>query len=195
MIFGKWIQHGIWWPDYQLRLFRNGKGKFEEKHVHEMIIVDGQTEKLSEPMTHENYVSVSQYLQKLDTIYTENEAENFIASGKKIHGTDALTFPVRDFLKTFFAQEGYKDGLHGLVLSLLQSCYSLVVFAKIWEKQGFQEYNSPNFLTEVFITAKKLAYETKYWFLTSFINESSNSFQRLTYKIKRKMIQRKLHDR
>src|SRR3990167_9088197 len=27
IIFGKWIQHSIWWPDYNLRLFRKGKGK------------------------------------------------------------------------------------------------------------------------------------------------------------------------
>src|SRR3989344_3655909 len=39
IIFGKWIQHSIWWPDYNLRLFRRGKGKFPEKHVHEKLVV------------------------------------------------------------------------------------------------------------------------------------------------------------
>ena len=28
IIFGKWIQHGLWYPDDQLRLLRKGKGKF-----------------------------------------------------------------------------------------------------------------------------------------------------------------------
>ena len=35
MIFGKWIQHGLWWPDKQLRLFVRGRGKYPCKHVHE----------------------------------------------------------------------------------------------------------------------------------------------------------------
>src|SRR3989344_5565695 len=39
IIFGKWIEHTGWYPDHQLRLFKNGKGKFEERHVHEMIKV------------------------------------------------------------------------------------------------------------------------------------------------------------
>lgn len=193
MIFGKWIQHGLWWPDYQLRLFRTGKGKFEEKHVHEMLIVDGQTEKLSEPMTHDNYSSISQFLYKLDRIYTESEVENFLSAGKKVTGMDALNFPIRDFLKTFFAQEGYKDGLHGLVLSLLQAFYSFIVFAKIWEKQGFQEYNSPNFLIELGNRSKIFFEEMKYWYLTAFISGSHNILQKLLCKIQRKIIAGKIH--
>src|SRR5205807_1462668 len=100
-----------------------------------------------------------QYIHKLDTIYTESEVENFIASGKHISHVDALRFPVNDFLKTFFAQKGYRDGLHGLVLSLLQGFYSLIVFAKIWERQGFKEYNSNHFLQEIYDEWKKIQKE------------------------------------
>src|SRR4030043_2088266 len=46
IIFGKWIEHGLWWPDKQLRLFRQGKGKFPCKHVHEYIEVSGPTGEL-----------------------------------------------------------------------------------------------------------------------------------------------------
>ena len=58
IIFGKWIQHSIWWPDYQLRLFKREKGKFPEKHVHEYISVDGEAAKMKEPMVHENYKTI-----------------------------------------------------------------------------------------------------------------------------------------
>ena len=187
IIFGKWIQNSIWWPDYQLRLFKRGKGKFPEKHVHEMIHVEGETQKLQNPMLHENYDSISQYVYKLDKIYTENEAENFIKSGQSITWVDALRFPMNDFLKTFFAKKGYKDGLHGLVLSILQAFYAEVVFAKIWEKKGFTQQNSPNFLREVYKESKKIAKEMNYWFLTSFIQDNSSFVKKSFLKIKRKL--------
>lgn len=192
IIFGKWIQHSIWWPDYQLRLFKKGKGKFEELHVHELIKVEGEVEKLQEPLIHENYSSASQYLYKLDHIYTENEAQSFIKAGKKLHWIDAIRFPVGDFLKTFFLQKGYKDGLHGLVLSILQAFYTEVVFLKIWEKEGFKETNNENFLKEVIKEFTKAYFEFKYWILTSYINESKNSFKTFFYKIQRRIVKLKI---
>lgn len=187
IIFGKWIQHSLWYPDYQLRLFKRGFGKFPEKHVHEMVSLEGDTEKLKSPMVHYNYSSISQYLSKMDSIYTESEAENYLNSGKKITWVDALRFPVNDFLKTFFAQKGYKDGLHGLVLSILQAFYSEVVFAKIWERQGFKEYNDINFLRDFYNQSKKIKKEFKYWFLTEFISNTNNKFKKISLRIARKL--------
>src|SRR3989344_7198804 len=123
IIFGKWIKHSIWWPDYNLRLFKNGKGKFPLKHVHEKLVVTGRVSKLKNPMVHYNYQTVSQFIKKLDTTYTESETKNFIKSGKSINWYDSIRWPVADFAKTFFFDKGYKDGLHGLVLSIFQAFY------------------------------------------------------------------------
>lgn len=187
IIFGKWIQNSIWWPDYQLRLFRRGEGKFPEEHVHEVLLLNGKTDKIQNPISHDNYSSVSQYIYKLDKIYTENEAENIIKSGTKITWIDAIRFPFNDFLKTFFAQKGYKDGLHGLVLSLLQAFYAEIVFAKVWEKEGFKEYNNSNFLHNLYSEYKKIKKELDYWFLSSFISDTSNLFKKIILKIKRRL--------
>lgn len=146
IIFGKWIQHSIWWPDYNLRLFKNGKGKFAEKHVHEKLEVKGEVGQLKNPITHYNYQTVSQFVNKLNTTYTESETENFINSGKSINWYDAIRWPANDFVKTFFPQKGYKDGMHGLILSMLQAFYSLIFFAKVWErKENFKDlFASPS---------------------------------------------------
>lgn len=186
IIFGKWIEHSLWWPDYQLRLFQKGKGKFVSTTVHKTITVDGKIGKLREPMTHENYTSVTQYVQKMDQIYAENEAATLVKSGKHLRALDALAMPAHDFLKTFFLQRGYKDGLHGLVLSLLQALYALLVFAKVWERQGFKEENSPNFLHEVWLEMKKLSKEFHYWYLTESIGESKDAIKKMYLKLQRK---------
>lgn len=187
IIFGQWIKHSLWWPDEQLRLFRKGKGEFPEEHVHEYLKVDGPTAHLKEPLIHLNYTSVSQFLYKLDKIYTENEAENILKSGKKINWSDAIRWPVTDFLKTFFAQEGYKDGLHGLVLSLLQAFYAEITFAKIWEKQGFWEPEEKNLLPGFKQELKRIKNDFSYWLWESQIRETSNPVKKLFWKIKRRL--------
>jgi glycosyltransferase involved in cell wall biosynthesis len=186
IIFGKWIQHSIWWPDYQLRLFRKDTGKFEKTSVHKALIVRGDIGKLSEPMVHINYTTVSQYVQKMDTIYTENEAEELLKSGKKVRPLDAISMPAHDFLKTFFLQKGYLDGLHGLVLSLLQAFYALLVFAKAWEKQGFEDQENKNFLHDVWHEMKKLSREFNYWYLTETMEETKRTVKKLYLKLVRK---------
>ncbi|MBI3282687.1 glycosyltransferase family 2 protein, partial [Candidatus Curtissbacteria bacterium] len=100
IIFGKWIKHSIWWPDYNLRLFRRGRGKFAAKHVHEKLSVVGKVGKLENPMVHYNYQTVSQFINKLNKTYTESETENFLSSGKSIYWFDAIRWPVADFVKT-----------------------------------------------------------------------------------------------
>lgn len=192
IIFGKWIEHSIWWPDYQLRLFRRGKGRFPERHVHEYIEVKGQTEKLVYPLMHDNYTSISQFIQKMDRVYSENEVESYILKRKRVEWQDAVIFPLKDFMKTFFAQGGYKDGLHGLVLSILQAFYAEVVFAKIWERQKFTEYNSSNFLSEILEVFKQEGYELRHWVLSSKIEEDKSRVKKIANKIRRRLNKRNL---
>ncbi len=71
LIFGKWIQHGIWWPDYQIRLFKKNKGKFPCQHVHEKINLKGKLGRLSNPLIHHNYQTINQYIEKFMKIYTD----------------------------------------------------------------------------------------------------------------------------
>ncbi len=186
IIFGKWIKHSLWWPDYQLRLFRKNNGKFPCEHIHEYLEVEGRLDYLKSPLTHYNYETVSEFLYKLDKIYTENEVQVFQKSGKKLNWFDALRFPVGDFLKTFFSQKGYKDGLHGLVLSLLQAFYAEVVFAKIWEKQKFNLEEPKEMLPEFILELKKAGHDLKYWINTELLEESGGQIKKSLYRLKRK---------
>jgi len=179
IIFGKWIKHTGWYPDRQLRLFRRGKGKFPAKHVHEMIEVEGKTAELRNHFLHYNYQTVSQFIYKLDRIYTENEAENLIKDGYQLKRQDALRFPAQEFIRRFFAQEGYKDGFHGLILSLLMAFYHLVVFAKIWEKQGFKDKIDKNFLKETTDEFKNLGRKFKHWLLEVKLKTEKNFFKKI----------------
>lgn len=169
IVFGKWIQHGIWYPDRQLRLFQRGKGKFPGKHNHEYLEVKGETGELSSHLIHENYQYISQYIDKINHSYTDNEVVNLLQSGKKIEWVDAVRMPASDFILNFFRRQSYKDGLHGLVLSILQTFYAFVVFAKAWERQGFWEYNSKDFARNVRKEATAKGKEFSWWYAKSIV--------------------------
>ena len=182
--FGKWIQHGLWWPDRQIRLFRRGKGQFPCTHIHEYIKVDGGVGELGEPYLHYNYESVHQYLTKIDRA-SSSEAIFLAETKYQLAWFDAIRFPASDFLKIYFAQRGYKDGLHGLVLSLFQSFYSFCVFAKAWEMQGFpqRDIQPEAALRELERNGK----DARYWMLTAKIAETKNYFSKLVNTIERKL--------
>lgn len=185
IIFDKWIEHTGWYPDHQLRLFRKGHGKFEEKHVHEMVKVVGSVGYLKNNLVHYNYVSVSQFLQKLQ-IYAPNEAKNLIEGGYKFKWQDSIGFPVREFLSRFFARGGYKDGFHGLMLSIFMAFYHFVVFANIWEKRGFERIER-NLIEETAIEVKKSFKDFIFWIGNEKLKTIGNPLKKIAYKALRRI--------
>lgn len=185
IIFGKWIEHGIWWPDRQLRLFRKGSGKYPERHVHEYIEADGKTRTLTHAFIHHNYGSIAQYLSKMQDIYTESEVAKYVSSGYRIRWTDAIRFPASDFLKLYFAERGYKDGLHGLVLAILQAFYSFLIFAKLWEREAFREVAIP--LSDSLREMDAVGKDVSYWMITAKHEDARSPIAKLWYRLMRKL--------
>lgn len=179
IIFGKWMQHTGWYPDHQLRLFRNGKGRFEEKHVHEMIKVEGETGYLKNNIAHYNYDSIMHFLSKMANIYAPNEAEQKIANGYIFNWRDAIRLPIGEFLSRFFAREGYKDGFHGLMLSILMAFYHFIVFANIWEMQKFKDATDNKFLDEVKNELDKSHEQIRFWFSKEHTKQIKNPFKKI----------------
>lgn len=188
IILGKWIQHAGWYPDFQLRLFQNDRGKFAEQHVHEMLEVEGRTQELKECMLHYNYDSVNHFLSKLCFIYAPNEADVLLKKGYVLDFFDIFRFPAKEFISRFFAREGYKDGVHGLVLSLMMSFYHLIVFVYIWEKKGFVEEKSFNVLEKTEVELKRIHREISYWIVNEKIKSAGVPLRKLQLRLKRKLL-------
>ena len=187
IIFGKWIKHTGWYPDNQLRLFKKGKGKFPEEHVHEMIKVEGNTGHLNQSIVHYNYETIFQFMQKLVNIYAPNEAEQLLKNGYKFNWQDSIRFPIKEFLSRFFVREGYKDGFHGLMLSILMAFYHFMVFATIWEKYHFKEIGDKNILSETQAEFKSLYREILFWFNTEKIKSINNPIKKFIYYLLSKL--------
>lgn len=186
IIFGKWIQHSGWYPDFQLRLFRKGKGKYEKAHYHEPIAVNGETSRLTQHLVHHNYEHVGQFLYKSLQVYAINEAEDLIRSGYRFNYRDAIRLPFKEFLSRYFAREGYKDGFHGMMLALLMGFYHFIIFTYIWEKKKFIDEDNlriEDFDEEI----KETGQELRYWIAKEKIDEEKGMLKKIGLKIKRKL--------
>lgn len=185
IIFGKWMKHSRWWPDYNVRFFQKGKVEWSDK-IHSIPLTKGEGADLKAKETnaivHHNYQSVSQYLERLNR-YTDFQAEELIKSDYKFAWEDLIKKPTGEFLSRFFAGEGYKDGIHGLVLALLQAFSELVKYLKVWEKQGFKVRELP--FSDFIPQMKKLGQETAYWISHTLAKETKGGFNKLLLKFKK----------
>ena len=186
-IFGKWIEHSGWYPDYQLRFFRKGKGKYINKHVHEDLSIEGETANLKDHIIHHNYDTIADFINKTVNIYAVNEAEEKLRKGYSFSYFDVIRFPLSEFLSRFFARKGYKDGFHGLVLALLMAFYHLIVFAFIWEKRGFKEYEGKEFLDDTEEEFRRAGKEIFFWISKEKMEAIKNPVKKNLYKISRKI--------
>lgn len=135
-IFGKLTLGAGWYPDYQLRLFMSGSVRYE-RPVHELAVVDGQIGYLTNPLVHLNYVDPDHFHDK-QRFYTDYDAT--VLKGLGIHPKPYtyLAQPIRHFLWRYVSLKGYRDGIHGLRLSLYMSYYEWLKYRKLnelWEKE------------------------------------------------------------
>jgi (heptosyl)LPS beta-1,4-glucosyltransferase len=133
IFWGRWVRHGGLYPDWQLRLFRNGRGIFGGRAVHESVTVDGVVERLAGHLEHRSYRDVEDFLTRANR-YSTLAAEEWAASGRRARLTDVLTRPLGRFLSMYVAKRGFLDGWRGLLLAALYAYYVAMRSAKVLEK-------------------------------------------------------------
>jgi glycosyltransferase involved in cell wall biosynthesis len=147
LIFNKWIKNSRWWPDYNIRFFKKGHVHWSGK-IHSVPLTRGEGKDLEakeiNAITHYHYQSIAQYLERLNR-YSQIQAEELIEGDYKFEWKDMLKKPMGEFLSRFFAGQGYKDGLHGLALSLLQAFSEFIKYLKVWEKENFGDQDIQNY--------------------------------------------------
>lgn len=117
-LFGeRWVQHAGWSPDYQLRLFRVAKGRYDpSRFAHETVLLDGPDKRLTELLTHYNYSSVRQFIAK-QRRYAQMEARRLWLDGQRVRWRNYILQPLRAFNRRYFTWRGYADGWLGFALS------------------------------------------------------------------------------
>lgn len=133
-IWGRWIRHAGWSPDYQLRLLRHGCARYDpERPVHEVVLLDGRAGHLQNPLIHYNYQTIGQFIRK-QRQYSELEAEILFQQGERPLWRKFISQPWREFWRRYITLQGYKDGSYGLLLSALLGYYRFRVYVRLWQR-------------------------------------------------------------
>ena len=183
IIFGKWIEHTGWWPDYNIRFFKRGRVQWSDE-IHSIPITKGKAldlePKEDSAIIHHHYESVEQYVNRLNR-YTSVQAKLQKEKGYKFQWTDLIKKPSNEFFSRYFAGLGYKDGLHGLALSLLQGFSELVIYLKVWQDEKFKEQNIK--VDAVIASVKETESDMHYWQADTLLKEVGG----LRHRIRRKL--------
>lgn len=131
---GRWIKHGGYWPDPKLRLFRRGRGRFENRAVHEDVQVDGITRRIQAgALLHHSYPTISDYIDHMNR-YSSLGAEMVVAKGPvRFAAINIVVRPLATFVYNYFLRLGFLDGREGLLLHLNHAVYVSWKYAKAWE--------------------------------------------------------------
>lgn len=136
-IFGKLTRHTGWYPDYQTRLLHRASARYDlGRPVHEVVILDGQEGVLESPMIHYNYRDLAHFIAKQKR-YAAIDAGILKDQGIRVKPHHFVSQPVRHFYWRFVTLQGYRDGLHGLRLSLLMAWYEWLKYrnlARLWRE-------------------------------------------------------------
>lgn len=131
---GRWVRSTDWWPDWQLRLYDRRAAQWTRMHVHESVrlLGPGRTGRLSGELLHYPYRSISDHLETIDR-YTSLAAAEMFANGRRAGWLRLAVHPGLAFLRNFVLRGGFRQGATGLTVSLLNSYYVMLKFAKLWE--------------------------------------------------------------
>lgn len=134
---GRFLAKGGQYPDYTLRLYKNGKGRLPQKDVHEQAIVEGETGYLKNPLIHMADMYFSRYLIRF------NRYTNLIACDMKnrkvginpISGTKYMfVLPAWWFFLTYIRHKGFVDSWQGFVFSFFSALRFPISYIKYIQK-------------------------------------------------------------
>lgn len=189
IIFGQWTQHSRWWPDYNIRFFKKGSVQWQDE-IHSIPVTTGIGINLDADETlaieHHHYNNIDEYFERA-LRYSTQQAKELIGSGYKFDAKDLIAKPISEFISRFFAGEGYKDGLHGLVLAFLQMFSVMLIYLKVWQTEG-HEPKTAGALSPIWqkLFLEKFK-ELRYWYLTVLIQSQPSKTKRFFLKVQRKL--------
>ena len=127
---GQFIKHSGWYPDYVLRLFKREKGRFSDDLVHESVILQGPSGRLSSPLLHYSYMNEEDVSRKVEQ-YASAAALQMSRNGRVITHADAPARAGWAFFRTYFLRLGFLDGMAGFGIARMNAWTTYLKYKKL----------------------------------------------------------------
>jgi glycosyltransferase involved in cell wall biosynthesis len=155
---GQWIRHAGMFPDWQLRLFKRQLGRYENRLVHEHVVLNGRAGYLKHPLEHNDFKGLQRWFDR-HNVYTSMEAiEIFrltrVPDAQRLRARWSARGPERTrrvkefayrylpcraplvFLWMYLLRAGFLDGRAGFRYCLLKAFVDYQTSLKVVERES-----------------------------------------------------------
>jgi glycosyltransferase involved in cell wall biosynthesis len=156
IFLGTWIRHAGWYPSWNLRLFRRGRGRYDDREVHEHVVLDGRVGYLRSDLLHLDRRGLEAYIARHNR-YSSLEASARLkaergAPDRARLPVSLLASPVQRkrylrervwphvpakavalFVYMYVLRRGFLDGRAGLALCVFHAFQEFMVGLKLAE--------------------------------------------------------------
>lgn len=129
---GRWIRHGGWYPDRQVRLYNRTQANWNFDPLHEKIECK-TVQRLKNPILHWVFKDLTDQVQT-NNRYSSLGADHLFMKGRSFYLFQLLTKPWVKFFETYIWKLGFLDGLPGFIIAVGAAYSVFLKWAKLWER-------------------------------------------------------------
>jgi len=156
IFLGAWIRHAGWYPSWNLRLFRHRLGRYDDREVHEHVVLNGRAGYLHDDLLHLDQRGLEAFVARHNRYSTLEASARFKAErdapdrahlpasllGSPIHRKRWVRErlwprvpgkPLALFVYMYVVRRGFLDGRAGLALCLFHAFQEFMVGLKLCE--------------------------------------------------------------
>ncbi len=134
----RWIRGGGWYPDRQLRLFKKGRGRWKERHIHESVAMNSgaRIEKLNGDLLHYTSPSAAHHHRMIGERYAPLAARQMFEEGRRTSMLGVASAGPAAFIRSLILKGGLRDGFAGFTIASFAAHHAFLKHLMLWEKQA-----------------------------------------------------------
>jgi glycosyltransferase involved in cell wall biosynthesis len=156
IFLGSWVRHAGWYPSWNLRLFRHRLGRYDDREVHEHVVLNGRVGYLQSDMLHLDRRGLEAFVERHNRYSTLEAAARFKAERdapdrarlplsllaspvqRKRYLRERVwpripAKPIALFVYMYILRRGFLDGRAGLGLCVFHAFQEFMVGLKLAE--------------------------------------------------------------
>lgn len=131
-VLGRQLRFSGLQHDRVTRLFHRDHARYPNRRVHADLVVDGTPGALREKFDH-YYVRSFDHMAAKMVRYGIWAAAQLYVDGRKAGFREILFRPLIRFVREYVLQQGFRDGIRGVVVAGFHTFYVFWKYAKLWE--------------------------------------------------------------
>jgi glycosyltransferase involved in cell wall biosynthesis len=128
----RWWRKGGWYPEYRLRFCRRTATTWGGEDPHEKAAVAGSTDRCRGELFHYSFTDLTDYVRRLNTL-SGNAAITMNRKRVRCSLFTLVLRPIARFFKFYLVKRGFREGIAGLVVALIEAYGVFLKYAKLWE--------------------------------------------------------------